>query len=92
MAAIFANTHFHAKLPVRNSLVEMPFGLVNASFSLPEWRAVKILSLHPEHLNRSINILSHHAEKIGQKSCTKQKFKPKGPETLKSTLSLTGNQ
>ena len=29
-------------------LVEMTFGLVNASFSLPEWQAVKILSLHPE--------------------------------------------
>ena len=27
-------------------LVEMPFGLVNASISLPEWQAVKILSLH----------------------------------------------
>ena len=29
-------------------LVEMTFGLVNASFSLPEWQAVKILSLHSE--------------------------------------------
>ena len=54
-------------------LVEMPFGLVNASFSLPEWQPVKILSLYPEHLNRSINILNHHAEKIGQKSCTQNK-------------------
>ena len=54
-------------------LIEMPFGLVNASFSLPEWQAVKILSLHPEHLNRSINILNHNAEKIGQKSCTQNK-------------------
>ena len=26
----------------------MTFGLVNASFSLPEWQDVKILSLHPE--------------------------------------------
>ena len=29
-------------------LVEMTFGLVNASFSLPEWQAVKILSLPSE--------------------------------------------
>ena len=29
-------------------LVEMTFGLVNVSFSLPEWQAVKTLSLHSE--------------------------------------------
>ena len=28
-------------------LVEMTFGLVNASFSLPEWQAVKMTFLHP---------------------------------------------
>ena len=28
-------------------LVEMMFGLVNASFSLPEWQAVKMTFLHP---------------------------------------------
>ena len=28
--------------------VEMMFGLVNASFSLPEWQVSKLLSLHPE--------------------------------------------
>ena len=28
-------------------LVEMTSGLVNASFSLPEWQAVKRFSLHP---------------------------------------------
>ena len=28
-------------------LVEKMFGLVNVSFSLPEWQAVKMTSLHP---------------------------------------------
>ena len=29
-------------------LVEMTSGLINASFSLPEWQAVKMISLHPD--------------------------------------------
>ena len=28
-------------------LVETTSGLINASFSLPEWQAVKMISLHP---------------------------------------------
>ena len=30
-------------------LVEVTFGLVNASFSLPEWQAVKIIFFAPLH-------------------------------------------
>ena len=32
-------------------LVEMTFGLVYASFSLPEWQALKRLSLHPDNIS-----------------------------------------
>ena len=33
-------------------LVEMTSGLVNASFSLHEWQAVKIISLHPGQVQK----------------------------------------
>ena len=32
-------------------LVEMKSGLVNSSFSLPEWQAVKMIFLHPDRSN-----------------------------------------
>ena len=35
--------------------VEMTCGLVHASYSLPEWQAVKLTSLHPE-LCRRLNL------------------------------------
>jgi len=36
-------------------LVEMMSGLVNASFSLPEWQAVKTISLQPAFANGEFN-------------------------------------
>ena len=35
-------------------LVEMMSGLVNASFSLPEWPAVKMIFLHPAKVGHVI--------------------------------------
>ena len=44
-------------------------------------------------LRESINILNHRVQKIGQKSCTKNKnFEPKGPETPESSLGLAGDR
>ena len=38
-------------------LVEMTFGLVNASFNLPEWQAVNIFFfLHAEYNNFTISV------------------------------------
>ena len=45
-------------------LLEMTFGLVNASFSLPEWQAVKMLFFAPwtdivSGINSEINFFMH---------------------------------
>ena len=37
-------------------LVEMTFGLVNASLNLPEWQAVNIFFLHAEYNNFTISV------------------------------------
>ena len=44
-----STTHQHAKKVVSDSpgLVEMTCGLLNASFSLPEWQAVKMIFFAP---------------------------------------------
>ena len=37
-------------------VVEMVPGLVNASFSLPEWQAVKMISLHREGYDLEVQV------------------------------------
>ena len=45
-------------------LVEMTFGLVNASFNLPEWQAVNIFFLHAEYNNFTISVEYVHILKM----------------------------
>ena len=85
--AIFANTRFHTKLHVKNSLLSL------CILSLPLKANLIKTTAFMAFLGESINILNHRPQKIEQKSCSQNRsFEPKGPETLKSSLGLAGNQ
>ena len=51
-----------AILPVKKllGLVEMTSGLVNASFTLPEWKAVKMIFFAPWGVSYKFFIISEH--------------------------------
>ena len=88
----YANTRFHTKLNVRNSLLShlarfLHFFFISLKANLIQTTAFMTF------LGESINILNHRVQKIGQKSCTKNKnFEPKGPETPESSLGLAGDR
>ena len=88
----YANTRFHTKLNVRNSLLSHLARFLHFFFISLKANLIKTTAFMT-FLGESINILNHRVQKIGQKSCTKNKnFEPKGPETPESSLGLAGDR
>ena len=76
----YANTRFHTKLNVRNSLLFHLACFLHSFFISLKANMIKTTAFMT-FLDESINILNHRVPKIGQKSCTHNKnFEPKGPE------------
>ena len=89
----YANTRFHTKLNVRNSLLFHLARFLHSFFISLKANMIKTTAFMT-FLDESIKILNHRVQKIGQKSCTYNKnFEPKAQrETLESSLGLAGDR